>query len=91
MSQDRLGGYKYIKPLLECNIAEEDQKELANFKEKVEENISKQKNEGSITEASVYFFMNENKFYKSQSRSKSRINMDFGLSNQIKFSSMTAE
>lgn len=55
ISQDRLGGYKYIKPLLECNIAEENQRELANFKNKVEENIHTQIEEGDINEAAMYF------------------------------------
>ena len=55
MSQDRLGGYKYIKPLLECNIENENQKELVNFKNKVEENIHTQIEEGNINEAAMYF------------------------------------
>ena len=55
MSQDRLGGYKYIKPLLECNIENENKKELVNFKNKVEENIHTQIEEGNINEAAMYF------------------------------------
>ena len=50
------GGYKFINPLLECDVAEGTiDSYKVNFRTEVEDYIAKQKREGHVSEVAVYF------------------------------------
>lgn len=52
----RQGGYQYINPLLECEIAQDKEfQEYVSLKKKIEDYISDTKDEKRATEVSVYF------------------------------------
>ncbi len=53
-SEVRSGGYKFINPLLECNISE-DNTELIPFKNKLQDSINQKLAAGVATKVSIYF------------------------------------
>lgn len=55
-NQVRAGGYKYINPLLECELGSQlSNKKFVNFKEKVTEIFNNEKSAGNISDYALYY------------------------------------
>lgn len=53
--EERLGGYKYINPLLECDTPQEINREIKPFKTKLTDFIEHEKSTYGISQSAVYF------------------------------------
>lgn len=51
----RQNGYQYISPLLECDTSDPNAPEFGNLEKKINDFVDQKQNDGSITDASVYY------------------------------------
>jgi beta-lactamase class A len=55
-SQLRLGGYRFINPLLVCDVSpDKESPQLQTFSDKIQQIVDSEKQQGTITDASIYF------------------------------------